>query len=58
MHVLLVWRYLDDKSLDDFRTLFTNQHRTFVSLKQSIDINPNILKNIVEVKEEGILVKI
>ena len=34
------------------RTLFTNQH------KSKIDINPNILRNIVEVMEEGILVKI
>ena len=34
------------------RTLFTNQHRS------KIDINPNILRNIVEIMEEGILVKI
>ena len=33
-------------------TLFTNQHRS------KIDINPNIHRNIVEVMEEGILVKI
>ena len=34
------------------RTLFTNQHRS------KIDINPNILRNIVEVMEEGILATI
>ena len=32
-------------------TLFTNLHRS------KIDINPNILRNIVKVMEEGILVK-
>ena len=34
------------------RTLSTNQHRS------KIDTNPNLLRNIVEVMEEGILVKI
>ena len=33
------------------RTLFTNQHRS------KIDKNPNILRNIVEVMEDGILIK-
>ena len=34
------------------RTSFTNEHRS------KTDINPNILRNIMEVIEEGILVKI
>ena len=48
MHVLLVWRYLDD----GFRTCLQT------STEAKLDINPNMLRNIVEVMEEGILVKI